>query len=535
MITKPATLIIPFANSGSKNTIPVASQIGTNDGAASYTDGFPPATMTPKSAGGIPPDGRDENGILYDVSSHIVWLNAGGIYTFSPDIAAAGGYPVGAIVFDNAGLSSYVNTLAGNTTNFNTTPASIGVSWFPVSDRIVQSVLLVPSVKTLITGDANKFISLNGLNDYTVTLPLASTCPQGNTFILASMGGIQTIARQGADTISIGATNAIASFQISNNGNVTVVSDGVSKWYAIGTPAGVLSLNSPAFVGDPTAPTPARFDNDTSLATTAFVQQVGFNSAGVATYTASQVLTPNDIGRAWIYKSESDGTITLPAIPAAGKIITGYPSGNGVCTIQASGGAAIFAQGLPLASSVVLAKGSSITLVSDGTNWYQQSGGGGIASGSGESAVITLSGQFVDFPIPPLAKKVELIVAGASLSGTANLQVRLGVGGVPQSTGYVSGVGSINTATDNTTVGTSGAAAFNFPGALATNTYQFTFVFDRLGSSDTWIASLGGVVNNNALSGGGSVVLSGELDVIRIGNNLTNTFDAGQAAVRWYL
>ena len=60
----PSKLTMPFANSGSKNTVPVPSQIGITAGAASYTDGFPPLTMTPVAAGGVPPSGLDMNGHL---------------------------------------------------------------------------------------------------------------------------------------------------------------------------------------------------------------------------------------------------------------------------------------------------------------------------------------------------------------------------------------------------------------------------------------------------------------------------------------
>lgn len=135
-ITRPVNLQTPFAASGTKNTIPVPSQIGITPGAASFTDGFPPLTFTPIAAGGVPPAGADFNGILNELSSHTVFQNAGGRYRFDATLAAAiGGYPVGFVLQDDAGLNEYVNILAANTTNFNTTPASIGVSWIPYSGQ----------------------------------------------------------------------------------------------------------------------------------------------------------------------------------------------------------------------------------------------------------------------------------------------------------------------------------------------------------------------------------------------------------------
>ncbi len=72
------------------------------------------------------------NGILYDVTAHIQFLNAGGQARFDAALATAiGGYPIGVVLQSDDGQSAYVNVLAGNTDNFNTTPASIGVSWLP--------------------------------------------------------------------------------------------------------------------------------------------------------------------------------------------------------------------------------------------------------------------------------------------------------------------------------------------------------------------------------------------------------------------
>lgn len=129
-IPAPPLLVLPFANAGAKNVIPVAPPI--TPGAASFQLGFPPETMIPIASGGTPPFGQDVNGVLYDVSAHSVWQNAGGQYQFSATLAAAiGGYPVGMVLQSNDGQASYVNILANNSTDFNTTPASIGVSWLP--------------------------------------------------------------------------------------------------------------------------------------------------------------------------------------------------------------------------------------------------------------------------------------------------------------------------------------------------------------------------------------------------------------------
>lgn len=122
----PTKSAVPFANSGTKNTIPVASQIGITPGLASFTDGFPPLTMTPLVAGGVPPYGADFNGILNFLSSGTRWSQAGGGYVYDAAFSTAiGGYPKGAMLV-KADLTGYwLCTVDSNTTN----PDSGGAGW----------------------------------------------------------------------------------------------------------------------------------------------------------------------------------------------------------------------------------------------------------------------------------------------------------------------------------------------------------------------------------------------------------------------
>jgi len=79
MPTKP-TIAAPFAGSGDKNTIPTAPQSG---GLASLADGFPPITEQPVSAGGLPPQRKDFNGILNLLSEFAFYQQSGGLFTWS--------------------------------------------------------------------------------------------------------------------------------------------------------------------------------------------------------------------------------------------------------------------------------------------------------------------------------------------------------------------------------------------------------------------------------------------------------------------
>lgn len=126
----PNKVALPFANAGGRVSIPVASLIGVIDGAASMTDGFPPLTRTPPSAGGIPPNGLEMNGILFLLSAGIWWLQAGGTAKWDSAFSTAiGGYPLGAVVqsADNSGW--WRSTAENNTTN----PDAGGANWVPAS------------------------------------------------------------------------------------------------------------------------------------------------------------------------------------------------------------------------------------------------------------------------------------------------------------------------------------------------------------------------------------------------------------------
>lgn len=130
----PGKLPIPFASSaagGYIRAIPTSSLIGVTDGAASLTDGFVPLNATPIGAGGVPPDIKDMNGILFEVSGWSRWQAAGGPVSFDAGFAAAiGGYPQGAFLQSPASPGVfYVSTADSNATD----PEGVGAAnWITV-------------------------------------------------------------------------------------------------------------------------------------------------------------------------------------------------------------------------------------------------------------------------------------------------------------------------------------------------------------------------------------------------------------------
>lgn len=72
-------------------------------------------------------------------------------------------------------------------------------------------------------------------------------------------------------------------------------------------------FNSPALSGNPTAPTAAQFDNDTSLATTAFVQRALGGYAGYSNYATPPTNIPvTDAGKYCIINTVGVGNTAIP-------------------------------------------------------------------------------------------------------------------------------------------------------------------------------------------------------------------------------
>lgn len=121
------------------------------------------------------------------------------------------------------------------------------------------------------------------------------------SFTTNADGSITINASGGAGTVtSVGATGStgltVGGSPITTSGTLTfTLSANLQSWSGI-APATKADLASPVFTGDPRAPTPATADNDTSIATTAFVKNQGYaTTAALGNYvrldTSIQSLT----------------------------------------------------------------------------------------------------------------------------------------------------------------------------------------------------------------------------------------------------
>ena len=76
-MNQPNKIPVPFANSGDKNTIP---DVATEQGQASWSEGFPQITQVPVSQGGVAPTREDFNGIFNALSAHVAFAQTGDTY-----------------------------------------------------------------------------------------------------------------------------------------------------------------------------------------------------------------------------------------------------------------------------------------------------------------------------------------------------------------------------------------------------------------------------------------------------------------------
>lgn len=120
------------------------------------------------------------------------------------------------------------------------------------------------------------------------------------------------------------ADNTLAFRSIRGGDNVTVENGDGETGDIVISAATDTSFNDVVLTGDPTAPTPGITSNNTSIATTEFVRDLGFSFTQFMDNTGAKVLTAADVNTAFV--SVAAGDFTLPAASTAG-----IPIGVGFC------------------------------------------------------------------------------------------------------------------------------------------------------------------------------------------------------------
>lgn len=238
----PAKFPIPWANGAGGSyvrPIPTASQIGITPGAASLTDGFPPATFTPTGSGGTPPFGADTNGILKQITQWLQWEQAGGPVQYDSAFSASiGGYMKGSILANASTLGSFwISTVDNNTSN----PDTGGANWTGYSvtgggaggalgPGAGAGQLTISGATTLTTGQLGYFVEITGGSTYVTTIP-APTSIAAHGYALNNVSSAnQTI---GAASGTFYVNNVTAStITLPPGGWALIWSDG-TNWFAL--------------------------------------------------------------------------------------------------------------------------------------------------------------------------------------------------------------------------------------------------------------------------------------------------------------
>lgn len=213
--------------------IPVASQIGIVDGAASFNDGFPPLNFTKVELGGVPPSGADMNGLLKMITAYCAMLQAGQPIKYNAAVQTAiGGYALGAVLQKAADTNAtWTSVAANNMTN----PDTGGAGW-------LSSIPLYFADATLL-GAVNDYV-LPGPSDYTLDVDTTAGAVNITGFVAQRANQTLYVTNTGANPLVLDALNAgsavahrlrtVGDFNLSQYGSLTIrYSAGVGKWLVV--------------------------------------------------------------------------------------------------------------------------------------------------------------------------------------------------------------------------------------------------------------------------------------------------------------
>ena len=140
---QPSFLAQPFAQSGDKNIIP--NMGGDLLGNASLALGFPKITETPLELGGVPPQRKDFNGILYILSAFAFFAQGGGVFTYS----ATANYAKPAVVIYNNVFYFCIKENGVDSVNGVNDPTDTEY-WIPLIDYLLEGLAVGTPIGTII-------------------------------------------------------------------------------------------------------------------------------------------------------------------------------------------------------------------------------------------------------------------------------------------------------------------------------------------------------------------------------------------------
>ena len=212
--------------------IPTPDQTAIEPGAASFDTGFTPLNMTDLAVGGVPPRGKDMNGILYTATQYCALLQAGQIINYNAAAATAFvGYKVGARVSSTTPGRVWVNILDGNVNN----PDVDQTGWYALDP--------FTSVTTPPAGTLNDLV-LPGASDFALDINTVNGAIDITGFIAERNGQTIYLSNTGANLLRVMANNvgSVLANRIRAASNLALVQNqtltlrwfsGITQWLLI--------------------------------------------------------------------------------------------------------------------------------------------------------------------------------------------------------------------------------------------------------------------------------------------------------------
>lgn len=233
----PVAFAAAFANgaAGANITTPVPANANNTTGRAGLDLGFPPITFITEAGGGIPPNGKDFNGIFNQVTAWNRWQKAGGpVFYDSAFSTAVGGYPKGAILSSTVTNGQlWLCQADNNTTNPDGGSPANWVSLFTVPTNITGNAGTATKLQTpraiSITGDGTAAgVNFDGSTPIALSLSVATATAlrTGRTIGMTGDGTWTSAAFTGAANVTGNFTLATVNANVGTFQGITLNAKG---------------------------------------------------------------------------------------------------------------------------------------------------------------------------------------------------------------------------------------------------------------------------------------------------------------------
>lgn len=173
-------------------------------GLASFDLGFPAATMTDPTLGGVPMSGPDMNGILNAVSAYAAAIQAGQFPVYDAAVSTAiGGYALGALLAKFDGTGFWLSLVNDNVTD----PETGGAGWTSLQPDPIGVVQLAVAPGTYNNYSPTGFSAESGYLDLSPTGAVIITGiaapPTDQYLLVTNLSGSNALTLNALDTGSL--------------------------------------------------------------------------------------------------------------------------------------------------------------------------------------------------------------------------------------------------------------------------------------------------------------------------------------------